>query len=107
RLCLHGRLRGGVRGGNPRPRLSPVVCAEHLQCRPDVRADSSDSCGGAADLWCCGSIGKISAALELTLLSVTRCVMSHRAADRLACPKPGRSLQSASASRRTLRPGAT
>src|SRR5712672_237318 len=65
RLCLYRRLRGRVRGGNPRPRLSVVVCAEHLQRRPDVRPDSSDPGGGAADLRGRQPAREISAALEL------------------------------------------
>ena len=63
---VYGRLRGRVRGGDPRARLPLVVCAEHLQRRPDVRADSADPGGGARDLRCCGAAGKISAALELS-----------------------------------------
>src|SRR5262249_33168819 len=65
RLCLYRRLRGRVRGGNPGPRLPPVLCAEHLQRRTDVRADSSDPGGGAGDLRHCGTAGKAAPALEL------------------------------------------
>src|SRR5712691_1463829 len=67
RLCFHGRLRGGVRGGDARPGLSLVVCAEHLQRRPDVRADSSDPRGCPGDLRACRPVGKVSAALELSV----------------------------------------
>ena len=65
-FAFTGRLRGRVRGGDPRARLPLVVCAEHLQRRSDVRADSSDPRGGPADLRYCGASGKISAALELS-----------------------------------------
>ena len=40
-LCLHRRLRRRVRGRHPRPRLSAVVRAEHLQFRADASRWSS------------------------------------------------------------------
>ena len=53
-------------GGDRGPRLSAVVCAEHLQRRADVCADSADPGGGAGDLRPCGAAGKASPALELS-----------------------------------------
>ena len=50
RLRLHRRLRRRVRRREPRARLSPLVRAEHLQLRADVRADLPDHGGGAGDL---------------------------------------------------------
>jgi len=69
-FCFHRRLRGRVRGGNSRPRVPLVLCAEHVQRRPDVRADSSDSCGGTHHLRHRGTIGKASPALELRAAEV-------------------------------------
>src|SRR5262249_59342856 len=56
----------GVRGGDGGPRLPPVLCAEHLQRRADVRADSADSGSGAGDLRDCRATGKAPPALELS-----------------------------------------
>ena len=69
-FAFTGACVGEFVAATPRPRLSLVVCAEHLQRRSDVRADSSDPGGGAADLRRCGAAGKISAALELSVVEV-------------------------------------
>src|SRR5215468_9674447 len=66
RFCLHRRLRGRVRGGNAGPGLSPLLCAEHLQRRADVRAHPSDPHRGASHLRLGRAAGKISPALELS-----------------------------------------
>src|SRR5262249_19770119 len=70
RLCLHRRLRGRVRGRDRGPRLSPLLCAEHLQRRADVCADSADPGGGAGDFRPRGAAREASAALELSTAEV-------------------------------------
>jgi len=64
-FAFTGACVGGVRGGDRGPRLSDLLCAEHLQRRADVRADSADPGGGAGDLRPRRAAGKAPPALEL------------------------------------------